>query len=510
MHGLILFEAAEYNKAAAFFLKTASALQASLQAGLTIDQCSTCSLASKGRPNFVNRPYLLYKAGRCHAAMGDHDKAFALLGTVPFRQRTLAIHYDFGRECQRRGKRELAVASFKEVLRANPYAIELISPMVRLGADTKELEALLCSRSDVHPTMAQWLQAHIRAEAAAKASQFPVAIELLLPLVSSNWDNSQGGEVSLPPLVMDSCAGVLASHSCKADRSQPSTEPNQGVFLTLQLLSEHPFCSSVQPYITSPGASQSAPLFAFGHTFVAERIMAFAAEAGAAAACTALNKRMAVCDPFGMPGTESLAFALSQEILSPNGHSHGAEKLAAMCAELKTIMSTWQSNRQASASWVVASLLCLVQGDTHNAIRFVNTALQCDAYDELAMTVKGHILLEMGSLHAAANHFFTSDTRNPSLHCAAGVVSCYVRLGSWQLALTHATNAVSNHAQDHRAHTLLGDTLLQAIAAGADADCAELRRFDLTYMRAKTKVRNCYAVAGHSIPILFKCSLKTL
>jgi len=488
VHGLILFDAGSFHKSATCFLKAAATLDAALAAGVPEERCGQSSMSSKAaarsRANFANRPYLLYKAARCHIMMGEHDKAFTLLGAVPFRQRTLAIHYDYGRECQRRGKLDVAVASFKEVLRANPFAIELIAPMVRLGGSVKELEALLCGRPDVPPAVSRWLQSHIRAEAAAKDARFDFAIQQLTPLlvVAPVEDASVSGV--LPAIRMDSSTAIFAAQSQATERCMPCLEPNTGAVFAYAPQG----AAAEAPFILG-GADSCAPLFAFGHTYVAERIMAFAAEYGDSSLCVKLNQPMGMmADPFGMPGTEFLSFALAQAVLSPAGHSHGQSQLASMCAQLKATMQTWQNNRQHSASWVVAGLLCLVQGDTHNAIRFVNTALQCDTYDELAMTVKGYILLEMGSHHAAANHFFTSNTRNPSFYCASGVVSCYVQLGNWQLALTHATNSTVSHALDHRSHALLGHTMLQALAAGADADSSELQQFDLGYSRAKKKV----------------------
>jgi tetratricopeptide (TPR) repeat protein len=500
MHGLILHDAIEYNKAACCFLRVADLLQRALASGLSLASCACCSASSRGRPNFVNRPYLLYKAARCHTALGEHDKAFELLGLVPFRERTLAIHFDFGKESQRRGKRDAAIASFREVLRANPFSVQLIAPMVRLGCSILELESMIRSRTDIPAPMQQWMLAHVRSEAAAKASRFDEAVQCLMPFLSTpqGVETAPTSSKEAPAFVMDSSTAIFARHSRQGEHSQASLLPNRGVSLQVQLHATAPFFGDNLPFVCRPSMSKERPLFASGHPFVAERIMVFLAEGQRASSCLALSATMRVVDPFGADGTESIAYALTCDALAPSAHCEGGSRLQLLSQELRALMSTWQSDRQKSTSWVIAGLLCLLQGDSHNAIRFVNTALQCDAYDELAMTVKGHILLAMGSFHAAANHFFTSDTRKPSFACSQGVVQCYTRLGRWPLALSHADNAVKAHSNDHRAHTMYGKAVMGALAAGVDESSSDLQRFALTFEAAQTAVSICISCTAPS------------
>ena len=108
----------------------------------------------------------------------------------------------------------------------------------------------------------------------------------------------------------------------------------------------------------SAGAPSPVPMFAFGHPFVTQRVMAFAAEDGDASLCIKFGGRVGMADPFGMPGSEFLAFALARSALSPEGHTGGQAQLATMCTQLKALMDMWQNARQDSSSWVVAALLC--------------------------------------------------------------------------------------------------------------------------------------------------------
>ena len=480
----MLAEAKQHKRAATAFLRLSSLLTNLETNEVPVHVYGTGAIPCRGLPNFANRPYITYKAARCLFALEKHDRAFHLLKSIPFRKRTVAVHYDLGREFLRRGLKPQALASFREVLRANPYAVELVRPLLELGCSAHQLLEWTSPSHGLPSVHSSWLQSIVAMEQAAVAADnykaVRAAASCMLPTASMpctpsedaamEFPRSLAGIVDLLPVaVLSSSVGL----HCSSDGSgEVLEEADPGVALSL---SQGSCKGTAQTWLLNPSLPlatrdsddhAAVPIFPHGHPMLLSRMLELVSDFDMVSEALSLYKRLRVADPLGIPGSDQFAYALARAVHKASIHGGGGELKAEILRELSQLVAVLASDRHHASAWAVAALLSWSQGDTHNAVRFVNTGMQCDSYQELCMTVKGHVLHDMKSYHSAANHFFTSNTRRPSLHCVQGVVDSYAQLGMWRQALAHAASATKASPHDARAPLLLGNTILQALLAG--------------------------------------------
>jgi len=84
----------------------------------------------------TNDADLKFRIAKCHAELGEKRLAIQMLDSIPSRFRTPAINMMLGRLNQQSEVERAAISAYKEVLKANPWAIEAVLALQELGANS--------------------------------------------------------------------------------------------------------------------------------------------------------------------------------------------------------------------------------------------------------------------------------------------------------------------------------------------------------------------------------------
>lgn len=137
-------------------------------------------------PEYADGRQVHFRAAQCLFALGDDEGGVHELEGIPFRLRSAAMHLAFGHASIRLGGSSRGtVSAFKEVLRANPFAAEVVEPLLVRGVRLEEVLALLQPSESLAAEDAAWLQQLARSAAATLDQDVDGAVDALAKLEHS-------------------------------------------------------------------------------------------------------------------------------------------------------------------------------------------------------------------------------------------------------------------------------------------------------------------------------------
>ncbi|OQR71107.1 anaphase-promoting complex subunit 7-like [Tropilaelaps mercedesae] len=115
-----------------------------------------------------------FRIFECLMGRKELKLAISTLESIPQKQRSTRVNMTLAKLYHGQGNDRAAILCYKEVLRANPYALAAINALLELNVKTTGVASLMASKG-VHGTM-EWMQAYIAATGELFARNLPKAL----------------------------------------------------------------------------------------------------------------------------------------------------------------------------------------------------------------------------------------------------------------------------------------------------------------------------------------------
>eukprot|EP01138_Halocafeteria_seosinensis_P010012 gb/GECG01010225.1/.p1 GENE.gb/GECG01010225.1/~~gb/GECG01010225.1/.p1 ORF type:complete len:897 (+),score=125.31 gb/GECG01010225.1/:1-2691(+) len=467
---------------------------------------------TKGVPNFLNYAYVTYKIARCHFAVGELEEMFQMLECIPWEMRTLAVHYDLGKEYERRGHIENSYNSYREVLRANPFATEVIERLLALGVGIHEVEGLL-SKEMVPNRYRQFLQSIARAMNAKHQSYHPAACKRLALMVANRDDSAECSDTQ----GTHQGSSLLSSEVLGRTTTAGITAGQWKVFDVPDWLSKAK--KRVLAHFQDDQLLKSSfGMFPEGHEALETMGATWLADADRYEDAIVAFKRLQKEYPYTTNGRDAYALMLYRRAVSlqemsklntpepPSKTPHLLSKLVENLMEIDrhklALLSVYETEGVANEGqrlqirgsgggtvarpepWIAAAAAAITRNEIDCANSLCDIAAAVDPYHIQTLTVTALALTAEKSYHAAVGYYSTVFSRQPSVSCLSQMIPCSFALDDPKQAQKFARAGMYRFPIDGRMHCLYADALLHVMSL----EKVQLSPSDITH----------YATIAHS------------
>ncbi|XP_014206498.1 anaphase-promoting complex subunit 7 [Copidosoma floridanum] len=146
---------------------------------------SSAKLNLEGRKEIVSDVDIKYQIYACLMKLKNHQEALQILQSIPGKLRTAKVNMALARMFQEQGMERSAIATYKEVLRECPLALEAAEGLLALGVKGIEVNSIIMS-CNLNLTSFEWLNAWIKAHAHINNREYNHAVTTLRSLDSIN------------------------------------------------------------------------------------------------------------------------------------------------------------------------------------------------------------------------------------------------------------------------------------------------------------------------------------